>query len=230
MITLQVTISDLCRGDNKRLATWLRAPDSPTIYYCIGLILLGCASYGFTVGLWRSPTLALYVAIKLPLLIFLVIAINGLLNGLLAQLLGSGLGFRQTLYTILMSFTTFAAIVGSVSPLILFLLYSLPSTDTVNEAQQHGLLLLTHTLFIAYAGIIANIQMLKLLVTAAGNRLAGLRTFCAWTLGNLFVGAQIAWILRPFFGSPGLPIVLLRPNPLDGNFYEALYKALLHAF
>lgn len=41
--------------------------------------------------------MALYVGIKMPLLIFLTLTVNWLLKGLLALLLGSGLSFRQTL-------------------------------------------------------------------------------------------------------------------------------------
>lgn len=45
----------------------------------------------------RAPLMALYVGIKMPLLIFLTLTVNWLLKGLLALLLGSGLSFRQTL-------------------------------------------------------------------------------------------------------------------------------------
>jgi hypothetical protein len=49
-----------------------------------------------------------------------------------------------------------------------------------------------------------------------------------WLAGNLFLGAQIAWNLRPFIGSPRLAIEFLRSDPLRGNFYEAVWRALRH--
>lgn len=45
-----------------------------------------------------------------------------------------------------------------------------------------------------------------------------------WTLLFAVVGAQMAWILRPFIGAPGLPFTFFRPR--ESNFFEAV----LHAF
>lgn len=59
----------------------------------------------------------------------------------------------------------------------------------------------------------------------SGRQRGSVRTFFAWLAGNLFVGAQMTWILRPFFGAPTLEIQFLRPNPLDGSFYETVFRA-----
>lgn len=41
------------------------------------------------------------------------------------------------------------------------------------------------------------------------------------------VGSQLAWILRPFIGSPSLPFQLFRaPNPEDGNFFTFVLHML----
>jgi hypothetical protein len=45
----------------------------------------------------------------------------------------------------------------------------------------------------------------------------------AWLAGNLFLGSQLSWILRPFIGSPNLPVQFVRDHPLNGNFYEAVF-------
>jgi hypothetical protein len=47
----------------------------------------------------------------------------------------------------------------------------------------------------------------------------------AWLAGNLLLGSQLAWNLRPFVGSPYLPVELLRPNAFEGNFFETLFNA-----
>ena len=39
-----------------------------------------------------------------------------------------------------------------------------------------------------------------------------------------------AWIMRPFVGSPGLPVQFLRANPFEGSFYEAIFRAFKHLF
>ena len=48
----------------------------------------------------------------------------------------------------------------------------------------------------------------------------------AWLGGNGFLGAQFSWILRPFFGTPGLEVQFLRPNPLRGNFYQTVWRSI----
>ena len=52
----------------------------------------------------------------------------------------------------------------------------------------------------------------------------------SWLAGNLFLGAQLAWNLRPFIGSPRLTVQFLRDDPLRGNFYEAVWRAIRHLF
>ena len=49
-----------------------------------------------------------------------------------------------------------------------------------------------------------------------------------WILLFGFVGTQLAWTLRPFFGSPDKPFSLYRQ--LDGNFYAEIFRALAHLF
>lgn len=49
-----------------------------------------------------------------------------------------------------------------------------------------------------------------------------------WILLFGFVGTQLAWTLRPFFGSPGRPFSLYRE--IDGNFYAEIFRTLSHLF
>jgi hypothetical protein len=43
-----------------------------------------------------------------------------------------------------------------------------------------------------------------------------------------FVGTQLAWTLRPFFGSPGMKFSLYRE--IDGNFYAEIIRTLANLF
>jgi hypothetical protein len=52
----------------------------------------------------------------------------------------------------------------------------------------------------------------------------------AWLAGNLFLGSQLSWILRPFIGSPEMRVEFLRKTAFDGNFYETVFRALRHLF
>ena len=48
-----------------------------------------------------------------------------------------------------------------------------------------------------------------------------------WIGAYAFVGTQLGWMLRPFVGSPFYPVVFLREDALDRNFYEFLLGEVL---
>ena len=220
----------LLRGDVEKIALWLRRPHFRSLVGYCAIILLGTAIYGFTVGIWRAPLQSFYTAIKFPLLIFLTCGGNAAVNGMLAQLLGSGLSFKQTSLSILMSFAIAAIILAGFSPITLFVWYNAPSLQSTNAILGHSVMLLTHVGVIAFAGIIANRRLLDLLRKVCGRGATARTVLLSWLAGNLFLGAQLAWNLRPFIGSPGLAVQFLRDDPLRGNFYEAVWHALQHLF
>ena len=220
----------LLRGDAREISEWLEEPGARGAAISALLVLLGSGLYGFTVGLWRAPLQSVYTAIKFPLLIFLTCAGNALLNGMLAQLLGSGLSFRKTSLAILMSFALTGLILGALSPVSLFVLYNTPPLASDATVVGHSVTLLTHVFFIAGAGIIANRRLYRLLERVSGNRTTARRVLLGWLGGNFLLGSQLAWVLRPFIGSPGLAVEFLRADPLRGNFYEAVGRALQRIF
>lgn len=221
-------IKTLVQGDPVVLAIGVKEPnDRLASQFLVLAIIVGCAAYGFAIGLWRAPLQGVFVAIKMPALIFLTLLVNGLINGMLGLLLGSGMSFRQTLRACLMSFAIFSLIVGSLSPIAIAVVLDAPRPGTPGAADWYRAILLTHTAIIAFAGIVANHKLLRLIQTFSGNTATGWRTLIAWLAGNLFVGAQLSYNLRPFFGNPDLPIQFLRPDPFDGSFYESVGRLVL---
>jgi len=77
-------------------------------------------------GSWRDPLQAVYTGIKLPLVMLLTTAGNGLLNGMLAPLLGLNLTFRQSFAAVLISFAVTSIVLGALSPVALFIVYNTP--------------------------------------------------------------------------------------------------------
>lgn len=220
-------IPPLCRADRSLLRGWISDIRSGSLASCLVLIFAGLALYGFTVGLWRGWEMALYVSLKLPAVVLLTLVLNGLLNGMLGQVLGSGIGFRASLQFLLVAFAIMSVVLGALSPITFFMALNTPPHDTADGRTWHAMTLLGHTSLIAVAGLLSHHKLLHLVREFAETRAAGTRTFLAWVAGNLFVGAQISWVLRPFFGSPTLDVQFLRPDPLRGNFYEAVYNSLL---
>src|SRR6478735_5801473 len=194
---------------------WLDAPTPRRVAWVAGTACAGLAVYGFTVGYWRAPQMGFFVAVKLPLLIALTLGCNGLLNGLLGLLLGSGLGFRQSLLALLSSFALAALILGSLAPVTLLLAWNIPPPGAANAATAHSAYLITHTFLIGFAGITANLHLHRILAVKAPTPAAATVTLLAWLGGNGFLGAQFSWILRPFFGTPSQEVQFLRDHPMQ---------------
>ena len=72
--------------------------------------------------------------------------------------------------------------------------------------------------------------LLQLLRDLSGTASAARKVLFAWLAGNLFLGSQLSWILRPFVGSPNLEVQFLRPDPFRGSFFEAVFNALRQLF
>src|SRR5215469_9545734 len=123
-------ISRLLRGEPEFIAACSLQWVTRRFILQVAVILLGAGLYGATMGWWRGPEQALFVAIKFPLIILLVTAGNALLNGLLAPLLGLNIRFYQSFSAIVMSFTVTAAILGAFTPVIAFLVWNAPEMNS----------------------------------------------------------------------------------------------------
>jgi hypothetical protein len=225
-------ISVLLRGEPERIDPWIRHPAAGQFALHVIWIFVGAGCYGAAMGMWRDPLQGLYTAIKLPLILLLITVGNALLNAMLAPLLGLNITFRQSFYAILMSFSMAATILGSFSLLSAFVIWNTPplSLDLRVAGITYSSIQLSHVAVIAFAGIVANLRLLQWLGQLGGNRAAAGRVLLAWLVGNLFLGSQLSWILRPFVGSPDLPVEFLRPTAFQGGFFETVFNAFVNLF
>lgn len=227
-LSLSAEVPELLRGSVTEGRAAIKQPDSRRWLLYLAIILGGAGLFGAALGSWRAPVQALYTAIKLPLILLVISLGNGLLNAMLAPLLGINLGLRQSLLAVLMSFTIAAAILGAFSPLLYFLIWNTPPlvAGASTNTGAHSFVLLCETAMIAFAGIAANVRLLQLLRELSGSASAAKKVLFAWLAGNLLLGSQLAWVMRPFVGSPGLPVQFLREHPFEGSFYEAIFRAV----
>jgi hypothetical protein len=218
----------LLRGELAELRAWTAQWEWPCIARHALTILVGAGLYGAAMGWWRAPLQAGYVGLKLPLIILLTAIGNGLLNAMLAPLLGLNIPFRQSFLSILTSFAIASLILAGFSPLVAFLVWNVPpiSPQFHISAGTYSFIMVTHVCVIAFSGTMAHVHLRRLLMDLGGSRAVANRVVFAWLAGNLFLGSQLSWILRPFIGAPGLPVQFFREHPLEGNFYEALFRAL----
>ena len=220
------------RGRDELLAAVLEGRGLGRAWLQLSLVLLaGAALYGAVLGLWHGPRLALYVAIKLPLVLFLTSALTMLLSWVGAALLGLPLRFGQVAVLTFLGLAAASLLLASLAPVAwLFTVSAPPPTEEARTA--HNLLYLLHTAFVGGCGLAGT----RVLWTAMGRlpetpwrtRLA---VYLLWVLAYAVVGGEVAWVLRPFVGSVYADVVFLRPDALNGNVYEFIFTDILpHLF
>jgi hypothetical protein len=153
--------------------------------------------------------------------------LNALLNALWARRFGLDLTFGQSLRSVLLAFGLAAIVLGSLAPIALFLDLAVPGPSADDGRLGHNVLGLAHVAFIGWTGVQVVKRQLDWLATRTAAGASGHHVVIAWLLVNLIVGAQISWNLRPWFGTPGMSVQFLRPEPFDGNLYESLYKMVV---
>ena len=222
----------LLRGEAPVLCSWLARWEGRRVSVCLATIVIGAGLYGAAMGFWRAPLQGFYVAIKFPLIILLTAFGNALLNAMLAPLLGLNISLRQSFLAVLFSFSIVSAILGAFSSITAFVIWNAPplSADPQGMQGTYSMIQLMHVAVIAFAGIVGNVRLVQLLRQLSGSAAVARRVLFAWLAGNLFLGSQLSWILRPFIGSPGLDVDFIRRSAFQGNFYETVFRSILQLF
>lgn len=190
---------------------------------CLMYLCIGCGLYGAAFGSFHSGTQAVIAAIKMPLLFVGTLVVSGTVNAMLAQVLGTGLRPRQTWACTLAALSVSGAILGALSPVVVFFLLSLPRADAA-RGDQYGLLLASMTALIAFAGILGMATLLRNLQQLAQAQ--PLRIFVLWIGTAGLTGCQLSWWISPFLARPELPVMLWNPDAFSGNFFEYLFRSL----
>ena len=220
-------MSEFLRATPTHLNAWVKERPRQLAAFCIGVIGLNAGAYGAAMGSWSNGLQSCYTGLKLPLAILLTTLGNGLLNGMLAPLLGVPVTFRQSLALVLVSFAITAMILGALSPVALFVIWNTPalSVATHETSPEYGFMQLTIAGFIALSGVIGNVRLYPLLLEWTGRRAVALQVLLAWLTGNLFLGSQICWVLRPFIWDPTGRMEFIGSRYLQGSFFETLWEA-----
>lgn len=199
---------------------------------------LGC--YGFFMGISQGWLQALASVVKLPCLYLLTLAICLPTLYLANLLFGGRLSARQVLALVLSAITITAVFTVSFAPIAFFFLIT---------AQSYQFFVLLNVAILALTSLVG----LRFLVdgvrhinapaptdqvappesladapspAAPRARPANLALLQTWLLLYAFVGTQLGWTLRPFFGTPDVPFQLFRAA--EGNFYTSVVELIAH--
>ena len=184
------------------------------------VVALAGVTYGafmgsFTVYSFERSLALLYVALKVPLLIFAtsLICLPGFFT--LNAVLGLQGDFARALRAIAAAQAALTLALASLGPLT--------SVFYLSGITHDGALMLNALMFLlatlagqsvmrrSYAGLIAHPER------GPRHRLM----LWVWTLLYAFVGMQMGWMLRPFVGSHELPVTFFRAEPFS-NAYVAI--------
>ena len=182
------------------------------------------ALYGAVLGSSNSVLQAVASAVKLPVLFLLTLAICLPALYLFNLVFGSRLSAAQTLALVLSGIATTGMLTLGFAPISVFFLLSAPDYDFFKLL---NVAILTLTGFAGLRSLLKGMAHVQPRHTSAPQSASrgGQLMLRAWLLVYAFVGTQLAWTLRPFFGAPELPFELFRK--LEGNFYVNILQALL---
>jgi len=188
------------------------------------IALLICSSlffavYGAIIGSFHSWAQALSSAVKLPALYLITLIICFPTLYFFNILFGLRKTFGQHFVMLLTAVSVISVLLFSFAPITLFFLIS-----TYN----YQFFMLLNVAFFAITGFIGIKFLYQGMRIMAEQDSEGKETRMSilrfWLILYAFVGTQLAWTLRPFFGMPGSPFVLFRE--LEGNFYLSLMQAI----
>ena len=195
------------------LAAVLRAEPVPALPL-VGTIAVGGAFFGAAVGSYVGGCQIAFAAVKMPLFLLGTLAICMAALGVLAS---SSIGPAAAMNVALRTIATTAVLLGGLAGPVFLAGLSLPKP----EPRAYSAMVLLLTLSIGDAGTIGAVRLRR--------SLGSWRLWFAWIGIYGFVGAQMAWLLKPWIGHTLVAdrFIPLAEN-LHGNFYEAAWGVLVH--
>jgi hypothetical protein len=181
------------------------------------------ACFGAVIGSYTGRWQVVTDAVKMPFYLFGTLGIS---FGAMHLFAARELRARETFDIALETVALTAVVLGALAPLVWLMSLSLPFSPGLRDpASQRGyrILILLLTGSVAAGGVTG--------VCRLHSRLRRVRLTATWVLLYQFVGAQMAWLLKPWVSHTGLDdrFLPLREN-LQGNFYESVYRTFLSFF
>ena len=193
------------------------------------IVVLSTAAYGAVLAAWRSPLMAAYVAVKLPVVFVattLVVSAFCWAAGLLCR---AGLRYREVLGAVFSAMAVAGSILLALSPVVLYFVFSgAPDAGTREEMRfAHATMMMVHILVLACAGATGNLVLCRALRRRVPPTCRLAPMVALWIASFAVVGCQLGWIMRPLVGSPNIAVEFLRSDALDSNFLESLFRQII---
>jgi hypothetical protein len=178
------------------------------------------ALYGGIIGASHSWAQALSGAIKLPAFYLLTLIICFPTLFFFNVLFGSRSSIQQHFVVLLTSVSVISVLLFSLAPVTLFFLITTPDS--------YQFFKLLNVLIFGITGIFGVKFLYEGMQLLSQQDEVGKKTrttiLRSWLLLYAFVGMQLGWFLRPFFGAPDSKFELFRA--VKGNFYLDIVAAI----
>jgi len=180
----------------------------------LAAIVAGGFLYGAVMGSYGiRPLQSLYSGLKVPLLLAVSTALCLPSFYVLYSLLGLRRDFAEALGGILAGQAALAVVLAALAPITAFVYVS--KVEYAASVAFNGVQFLAASL----AGQMALDRRFRPLIRRNRRHRIGR---AAWLILYVFVAIQMAWVLRPFIGSPDLPTGFFRPGAWSNAYVEVL--------
>jgi hypothetical protein len=175
-------------------------------------IVAASAAFGASIGSYIGGAQVVYAAAKMPLFFLGTLAVC---MSLLAAVAAPRMGARAAIDVAVRTIFTTTMCLGALAPPLLLAGLSMP------KPRAYGSMVLLLTAAIALAGTVSVVRLRRALPSTP--------LWLAWIVIYGAVGAQMAWLLKPWIGYTMTAdrFLPLREN-LQGNFYESVWGLLVN--
>lgn len=178
------------------------------------------AIYGAVIGSFAGPLQALSSAAKLPALYLITLIICLPTLYFFNIIFGSKLTLSQHFVVLLGAAAIISILLFSFAPVTLFFLATI---DNYQFFKLLNVIIFGITGFLGINFLYHGLQALSHQDSA--GQATRTQILQSWLILYAFVGSQLGWTLRPFFGAPGEPFKLFRD--MQGNFYLNVIESVL---
>jgi glucan phosphoethanolaminetransferase (alkaline phosphatase superfamily) len=184
------------------------------------------SAYGAIIGSFNSWEQAISSAIKLPALYLITLAVCLPALHIFNVLFGSRKSIAQHFTYVLSAASVISLLLAGFAPIVLFFI------TTLNPNKDYIFYMLMNVFVFSVTGVFGIsflYQSMRASSEIEGDENVQVRDqiLRLWLMLYGFVGSQLGWTLRPFFGASE-SFVLFRPR--EGNFLIAIWTALRNVF
>ena len=184
------------------------------------IIFVFTFAYGVVMGSYHSLLQSVVAGVKLFLLFAVALVVCFPSFFIVQLILGSKIKLDRMLIIIMSGLLFTSAIMLAFAPIVVFFQLT---------GDNYHFLQLLHVGIFVFSGFFGMRLVVEALKYACEKSniypKIGVTIFRIWVIILAFVGIQLAWNMRPFLGSEGMPFELFRSST-KGNFYSTMLHAV----